>query len=558
MAGKINDKHTIQWLFHHSREQHVRMLILVAGNIIFATTSAVFALMCRGIVDSAVSGKPGEIARYGLGLFAIITLQLVLRLYLNALEELILARLEISFRRNMLDFLLKKDYRRLSGYHSGELLNRMFSDVGVICQGLTSIVPSFLNMATRIVCAVLVLIMLDRKLTLIFLGAGICLFIVTRFFRKKLKYLHRQVQEKEGKVRSFLQETMESLLIVKVFGIEQKMEGQNEINQQEHYKARMKRRAVGIMANAGFSFVFQMGYLFALLWGAFRIFSGAMTYGTLTAILQLVNQIQTPFANLSSLFPKYYGMLASAERIMELEELPDEEQSERRLEYPDFRRLTLTHAGFSYGENRVLSDVNITIEKGEFVSLTGISGGGKTTLFLLLLGAYRPLEGSVCLEGEQGDYLPGIETRSLFAYVPQGNFLFSGTVAENIAFLKPEATEAEIWTAAKTACADDFIQALPNGLDTVVGEKGFGISEGQAQRIAIARAVLSGASILLLDEATSALDERTEERLLQNIARLSDKTLLVVTHRPAALAICSKHLILKDGNITLKRRKTDA
>lgn len=551
MAGKTGDKATIKWLFSHSKKQHIKMIILVAGNIVFAATSAVFALMCRGIVDSATTGNRGGIFGFSMGLFGVIAAQLVMRLYLKSIEETILAGLEMSFRKDILDTLFKKDYVNLSGYHSGELLNRMFSDVGVICQGITSIIPSFLNMVTRIICAVLVLIMLDRKLTLIFVVAGLCLFIVTQFFRKKLKYLHKEVQEKEGVVRSFLQETVESLLIVKVFGIERKMADRNDVNQQEHYRVRMKRRAVGIMANAGFSFVFQMGYLFAMVWGAVQIFSGLMSYGTLTAILQLVNQIQTPFANLSSLLPKYYGMLASAERIMELEMLPDEERSKRRLEYKDFQRLMVKNAGFSYGENTVLSNVDITIEKGDFVSLTGISGGGKTTLFLLLLGAYGPSEGSVCFEGNNGFYVPGTETRSLFAYVPQGNFLFSGTVAENIAFLKSDATEEEMMEAAKIACADEFIRSLPNGLDTVIGEKGFGVSEGQAQRIAIARAILSGASILLFDEATSALDEETEALVLKNVAGLKDKTLLVVTHRPAALEICSKHLLLKDGRITM-------
>ena len=327
------------------------------------------------------------------------------------------------------------------------------------------------------------------------------------------------------------------------------MEKTNTINQNIHYKAQMKRRTLSIFANAGFSFVFQAGYLFAMVWGARGIYLGIMTYGTLTAILQLVNQIQQPFANLSGLLPMFYGVLASAERIIELENLPEEKPSERKLNYNDFKEISVKNMSFSYGENHVLNDVNIEIEKGDFVSLTGLSGGGKSTLFLLLLGAYQPTEGTITFDTADDKYHCGQETRRLFAYVPQGNFLFSGTVEENIRMLNENASTEDVIAAAKVACAYDFIQDFPDKFETKIGEKGFGISEGQAQRIAIARAILSNAPILLLDEATSALDEETEARLLANIADLKNRTCLIVTHRPAALSICGKHLLLNVGDI---------
>ena len=198
----------------------------------------------------------------------------------------------------------------------------------------------------------------------------------------------------------------------------------------------------------------------------------------------------------------------------------------------------------------MLKNVGIEVEKGDFVSLTGISGGGKSTLFLLLLGAYSPDSGSVSFLSDGGSFSAGRETRPLFAYVPQGNLLFSGTIYENISFLNDNAGEDEVRGAAEIACAMEFIDALPDGMNTRVGENGFGLSEGQAQRIAVARAILGGAPILLLDEATSALDEQTEARLLKNISALDGKTVIIVTHRPAALKICTKHLLLKDGNIS--------
>lgn len=543
------DKLTYKWLWTNSKFQHFKIFTLIIGNGLFAASAIVFSLMCKGIVDGAVSHNKSEFINYGIGLFAVIVAQLVLLLYCNSIGEYIRCKISIKMRSKMLDTLFKKEYSNISGFHSGELLNRMFSDVQIVTEGVTSIVPNLVNLITRLICAVAVLIALDKSFTLVFIFSGLMLFFVTRFFRKKMKFLHKDVQEKEGKVRSFLQEAVENVLIVKVFGCEKQMEETNDINQDKHFKAQMKRRTLSICANAGFGFVFHMGYLFAMIWGARGIYLNIMTYGTLTAILQLVNQIQQPFANLSGLLPKIYGVLASAERIIDIEKLPDETPAEKTLDYKSFNKITTNNLSFSYGENHVLSNVNIEINKGDFISLTGLSGGGKSTLFLLLLGAYQPREGNLIFKSDKGDFQSGKETRGLFSYVPQGNFLFSGTIEENIRMLNKNASSESVIEAAKTACALDFIEALPDKFNTKIGEKGSGISEGQAQRIAIARAILGNAPIMLLDEATSALDEATEAQLLENIAALKNRTCLIVTHRPAALKICSKHLIINEGKM---------
>ncbi len=550
MAVSVSDKSALKWIYKSSKKAHLRLVLLILGNAVFAVISVIFALMCRGIVDGAAEKNTDVVIKSGIGLFIIILAMLILRLFCNSLDETVRAGLEKEYRSRILSALLKKEYEKTSAYHSGELLNRMFSDVGVVIDGVVGLLPALTGMVARLIGAAAVLMMLDTGFTLLFIAAGIVLFLVSRFFRKRIKLLHKNVQETQGVVRSFLQETLESLLIVKIFGAGEKMCRKNDNNQEAHYKARMKRRTMSIIANSGFGFVFQTGYLYAILWGAFGIIGGTMTYGTLTAILQLVNQIQQPFATLSALLPRFYSMIASAERIIELEELPDEAEAEKQLEYSALRKISVENMSFSYGENKVLSNVNIELEKGEFVSLTGISGGGKSTLFLLLMGAYTPQNGSIRFIADNDTYSAGGETRKLFAYVPQGNFLFSGTVRDNITFLNETASEAEIEAAAKTACAMDFIKELPEGMETKIGENGFGISEGQAQRIAVARAILSNAPILLLDEATSALDEATEAQLLKNIAEMDGKTVLIVTHRCAALDICKKHLILKEGKIT--------
>lgn len=544
------DRATFIWLVKHTKGMRIKLGVILAGNALFGAVSVDMALLMRDLIDAAVDGNRGGIIHSGILLATVILTQFIIRISCNILSEDVQARMESRLRADILACLMRREYSALGDYHSGELLNRMFSDVSVVVSGVISIVPTAANNLVRIVFAAGVLLSLDWRFGIFFIAAGLFVFAATRFFRPKMKRLHTRVQECEGAVRSFLQETVENLLVVRVFSAEHKMLSRNDENQTGMYKARMKRSAFSVAANAGLGLAFGAGYIFALMWGAAGIYGGTMSYGTLTAVLQLVNQIQSPFAGLSSLFPRYFSMCASAERIIALEKLPEEKLAEKLLAAEDFRKIILENVSFSYGENHVLKNVGIEVEKGDFVSLTGISGGGKSTLFLLLLGAYSPDSGSVSFLSDGGSFSAGRETRPLFAYVPQGNLLFSGTIYENISFLNDNAGEDEVRGAAEIACAMEFIDALPDGMNTRVGENGFGLSEGQAQRIAVARAILGGAPILLLDEATSALDEQTEARLLKNISALDGKTVIIVTHRPAALKICTKHLLLKDGNIS--------
>lgn len=551
MAKSKPDNAALSWLLARTKGRRGALAAIIAGNAVFAAAGAAFSLLCRGIIDSAVSGDRGGILGYAAGLGGFVLLQLVLRLVCNSLSEYVRAGMEMDMRANLFGKLLSAELSSVTKYHSGELLNRMFSDVKICSDGIADIVPAAVNMATRLVCAGAIMIFLEPWFAVLFIAAGTVVFVVTRFFRGRLKGLHKQVQEKEGKVRSFLQEALESAAVIKVFGAERKMLRRNDLNQREHYKIRMKRRAIGIISGAGFGLIFQAGYVLALVWGAFGIFSGGMTYGTLTAVLQLVNQIQSPFAGLSSLFPQYYAMLASAERIIELENLPEEQKAAKALGYADFQRLEVSGLRFGYGDKDVITRADFTLNRGETAALTGISGGGKSTLFMLLLGAYRPDGGEIRFVSRSEEYSPGQETRGIFAYVPQGNCLFSGTIRENIAFLNDtEISDEAVMQAAKAACADEFITQLPEGLDTRIGENGHGLSEGQAQRIAVARALYSGAGFLLLDEATSALDEQTERKLLENISAMDGKTVLIVTHRPAALEICGRKLTLRNGVIS--------
>ena len=398
---------------------------------------------------------------------------------------------------------------------------------------------------------------------LAFLVGGVFVFLSTRMFRKTLKRLHKQVQQTEGKTRSFMQETISNLLVIKTFVAEDKINQQTDVLQQENYVARMKRRFFGIAANAGLSTTFNIGYGVALAFGAYRLLNG-LDYGTVTAMLQLVNQIQGPFASLSGIMPKYFAIIASAERLMEIENLPEEESSNADdvdvpSAYRDLRALQFDHIDFRYDRDVILDHTSLTINKGDFVAITGISGIGKSTLLKLLLGVFPTQDGSIYLEMADGSHIPADKhTRRLFAYVPQGNMLLSGTILDNLKFINSNATDEEVQRAVEIACADTFINELPQGLMTVIGERGMGLSEGQVQRLAIARSLLSKSPVLLLDEATSALDEETEHRFLKNLKALQNVTCIIVSHKKAALRICNKHVRIEDCKIVSEERTYDA
>ena len=286
----------------------------------------------------------------------------------------------------------------------------------------------------------------------------------------------------------------------------------------------------------------------------------AMTYGTLTAVLQLISQIQTPFVSITKMFPQYYAVLASAERIMEIENITNEESTYEKIDvkqtYDKLKSIRFNNIKFNYGRETVIEHGDAMLNKGDFVAIRGISGIGKSTLMKMLLGVFKPQQGTIDICLENGKTIQASpDTRCMFSYVPQGNYLFSGTIRENILMINPNASDEEVSQALKLSEIEDFIENLPDGLDTVIGEKGLGISEGQAQRLAIARALISNAPIILLDEATSALDKNTEEKVLDNIKKLNKKTCIIITHKAAALEVCNREFIINDKQLTAVRKE---
>ena len=378
-----------------------------------------------------------------------------------------------------------------------------------------------------------------------------------------MKKLHKQVQEKDGILRIFLQERINSLTVIRSFSAEEHTEDEERSKILDHRKARLKRTSFSNLCSFAFGAAMNGMYIFGVIYCGYGILTGAITYGTLTAITQLITQIQAPFANITGYLPRWYQMLASAERLMEIEKFEDDLEGETATsgEVSAFYRDSLIGFGLedvSYKyypatdkvelmskENMpyAVSNLSIDIKKGEYVAFTGHSGCGKSTALMLLMGVYMPDEGKRYLSDATGEQLTfNSYWRRLFAYVPQGNKLMSGSIRDIVSFAdgSSEGAQDRIDKALKIACASEFIDELEDGIDTVLGERGKGLSEGQMQRLAIARAIYSDAPVLLLDEATSALDENTEAQLLKNLRELTDKTVVIITHRPAALEICDR------------------
>ena len=537
------------WGFRMCRKQWPLMLLITVVCAVYAVLNIVFAMLTMELINAAAGKEKAVFVRHCVLLSCVLLTQLILSGARHYLVAKCHAKNITAIRQRQFDAILYKRYNQVSRWHSGELLNRIVSDSAYISDTITAILPDLVSCVVQLALAVLMLARMDSLFTVILLCGGVLLYGIGRVISAKVKKYHKSSQAADGKSRSYMQETLGSLLVIKVFDAFESVKQKSKKLHDDFYRVQISRAKFSTLSSVCFSTVSILAYAFSLFWCGARLMSGTLTFGGLTAVQQLVARVQAPLTTLSSMFPRLANLEASAERLMEVEMLQDESHVEMPAAFlaPNdrFEKIEISDFTFAYDysqidENPVISHMNLTIARGDFIALTGHSGIGKSTIFKLLLGVYDKYRGSLLLTMSSGTYPLGADTRALFAYVPQGNFLFSGTIRENVTFTNPGATDAQIWDALEVACAAPFVRELEEQLDTVIGERGAGLSEGQVQRLAIARAVLSGAQVLLLDEATSALDEETEATVLQHLQNMHDKTCLIVTHRPAALAICNK------------------
>ena len=541
MRNKENNGRALKWIYCRIR----RYIPLTAAVSVVSALSALsfvaLALITKRVMDIATGDTSGSLLKSGILLFAVIAIQVLLSAAQSILNAYSNGKQTIAFRNYLFGVLCRKKYADISAYHSGDILNRFTSDIDTVVTSSVNIIPNVVSIATKIVAGIGTMLFMNPYIAAAVLLCGVTFPAIGRAINKRYKYMHKECQRTEGRTRAFLQECFENIVVIKTFISEAPFIKKLDSYMDDNFRLKIKRTSISVMANISLYALFTAGYYAVLLWGAGGLSGGTLTYGTLMAFLQLISQLRAPLQNVSGILPQYYSALASAERLMELEGAADEPlpAAAERLEKikEDFRTLEIKNLFFGYAGESVLRDFSLCAKRGNITAITGESGSGKSTLFKLILGLYEPQSGSITVNGE----IPlDASLRGLFAYVPQGNMVLSGTVRENITMNNRTVTDEQIERAARAAEIYDYIISLPDGFETRLAERGAGLSEGQIQRISIARALLTNAPILLLDEATSALDEETETRVLANIKSMTDKTVLFITHRNTSLKVCDR------------------
>lgn len=606
----MKEKSTLTWLKKVTKKYRSFVVLLTVFEIIVSGLGICYALVLKQMVDRAVVKDSHGFVIGMIGFGMLVLGQLIIRIITRQISEYTRSSMENALKQILFHSILIKDYGSVSLKHSEEWMNRLTSDTVVCADGMTDILPGFFGMMIRLVGSLVLILYLQPGLAVIMIPGGILFVIITVVLRRPLKRFHKDVQEKDGKVRMYLQEWISSMLVVRVFGVENIAVEQAADTMEVHKGSRMRKAWISNICNSGFSLAVNGMYLLGIGFCGYGIIHGNVTFGTLTAMIQLIGQLQSPLAGLGGYVPRYYTMIASAERLMEVEQYKDADESVlcsadevQKLYEEQIREITFRRVSFRYPEEAdtdsptvregdvvaansadtdiaehkrdVLQDVSFSIAKDDYVVVTGASGCGKSTMLKLLMGIYRPQTGTITVILNDGTSIAIENMKRLFAYVPQGNFLMGGSVRDVITFGKSKDGTADclktdnadgdhadrndmdldekLERAVHLACAD-FVYDLPMQLDTILGEKGAGLSEGQMQRIAIARALYADRPVLILDESTSALDQQTERKLLDNLKQLTDKTVLFVSHRLQALEICSKQLHFEEGMVQMKNK----
>ena len=509
-----------------------RILLLSVLTVVQSVLQVLMALLSRFVVDSAIAGD-GKLGLYAALLGADLLLQLIAYLLLNWYSGSTADRLVANLRSRLLHSALYSRESSLQGYHSGALLSRGIEDVNTVCDGAVYALPSLIGQLTRLVAAFAAIFFISPTIAIVLLLGGIGLVVYMSLLRPALRKHHRNVRESDETVMATMQEDLQKLELIQSMQTQEQSLHRFDRQLTLGLRKKFHRRLLSVGAFGIINGAILICSGLILLWGASRVGAGLLTFGSLTSMLQLLGQFRGPLMGVSGLWSRFSSVEVAGERLAVMLEIP--EQPERKdVERPT--AVVFENVTFSYpdDEQPVLQDFSLRLPLDRWTSLGGISGRGKTTLFKLILGLYTPQKGRVYLETEKGEIPCSPAVRHLFAYVPQDYALFSGTVLENLLLVAPDAEPQQRKAALTAACAD-FVFSLTDGENTRVGENNTGLSKGQLQRLAIARAILMDRKVLLLDECTSALDAETEQAVLKNLYAFGGGALLV-THRPGALS----------------------
>ena len=543
--NKYSTAEIFRWLWRAWRGNRLQAVLNATVGLLDVVVSLASVWAVQHAIDVASHVRPGSIFWAVALMGGLILCDFALNISAVWIRNLLGIKAQNRMQQRMLDRMLRSEWHGRERLHSGDVLNRLEFDVSNVVTFLTETIPSTLSTLALFVGAFCYLCSMDWRLALLIVFMIPLFVLVSKVYVRQMRKLTRQVRDSDSKVQSVLQETIQHRMLIKTLESDATMVSRLENTQRELRHKVVRRTAFSVFSNLVLNFGFALGYLVAFAWAALRMSRHTLTFGGMTAFLQLVNKIQSPARQLTKLVPAFVSVFTAAERLMELEEDPLEEQGDPILLSPPCG-LRLNNVSYAYdaADGNVIEQLSFDFTPGSCTAVLGETGAGKTTLVRLLLALLHPQKGSIEIYDRQGRRMAlSPLMRTNFVYVPQGNTLMSGTIRDNLRLGRLSATDEEMHEALHQSCAD-FVFDLPDGLDTYCTEQGGGLSEGQAQRIAIARALLRNRSIMLFDEATSALDPETERKLLQNILTRHDKTVIFITHRTAVIDYCDQTLTI--------------
>lgn len=543
----INTKSLIKWLWRNSKGARKQATANTLTGALDVVCQLLWVLACKNAIDIATGVTEGSLATTGIVIGSLMLVEIISRGVRRWIHAVIGNKVRNRMRLKMFSRLLRADWMRLQKHHTGDLTNRLEGDVNSITALITESVPATLVVILQLAASFILLFYLSPILAVsIIIILPVCLF-ASRFYVNRMRKLNRDVRDSDSKIQSVLQESLQHKELIKTLEQNDSTEKQlGELQKQLHSQV-TDRTKFSLGAFTLIQLGFAAGYLIAFMWGAAGLMEGAITFGTMTAYLQLVGLIQRPTMDLSQFVPSLVSSLTAAERLYELEDIPLEKQGDAIM-LEGTAGVRLNEVTFRYSnEGRVILDkFSYDFPPNSSTAIVGETGAGKSTLIRLLVALISPQSGSIELYNGNGSHRSSTLTRRNFVYIPQGNTLVSGTVRDNLLMGNPDATEEDMHKALHIACAD-YVLELPDGIDSEITERGGGLSEGQAQRIAVARSILRPGSILILDEVTSALDEETEQEMLRRLTQSQiGKTLIFVTHRPAIMQYCNQVLRIEN------------
>lgn len=533
-------RQNLRWLLSQYKPHRWQIIGLVILQCIVSVLGVAAVVVNKYLVDRATQDKD---LMWGIVIMLAATaLTVVINLFIQMWMITFQEKSSFSIRTAVYKKLLRTRMQALRRFHSEDVLTRLTSDIEQVSSGMLHIMVTGVGTVVKLISAFVLLYYYDPRLAVavaLIAPAGVGIFLL---LSGKMRYIQENYQKSEGAYRVFLQENLRNMEVVKAFSGEATSEEKLIALRDERMHWAVKKRTMQIVTRTVISLTFTMGTTLAFLAGVLQIADGSITFGTMTAFLSLVGQVQTPVLSLGEMARRFVTVLASVPRIREVESLEKDEAGEN-LAVTGTATVRGEGISFAYDKENILKDLSFAVAPGQIVAVTGQSGAGKTTLIKLLLGFTTPDAGKLVLQTEDGEVPVSAATRKYFSYVPQGNTLFHGTIRENLQMAAPHGEDAALWEALEMSCARDFVEKLPMGLDTVLGEQSSGISEGQAQRIAIARAMLRNAPVVIFDEATSALDEETEAKILENISKKENHgAYIIITHRQKALEYCTEKI----------------